>query len=344
MRFPAVEDIPDIDTKRVNIKTLDPLLNTIVENTRFALRHRHNFKVMPPLYFESELIALLRTQLTLFAVTHKSIRILLRRAYREPDKRLVSDAASLVREQIEKLYVVALLLDNPARWIRRHLRHAFKSDVEEFLLSVDEFSSSPRLQELITKQFPEFLKSGQRPKVPGKKTITIISDFAYRTLRHHLTSSGPDPTWFKDHIKRRKKKSNQELRTYIRDYFDFPTPGRAIRLIRRKRIKPFLLRWYKEYSFICQYTHVGEAKSMIAVMSEFKDWRHAEMVDIYAQKLAGKLIFTNHAAAASACAIIIAALVDDYGTETEVQDYWRELYTRALPAKVLWNIYIKDLF
>jgi hypothetical protein len=84
IKFPTVEDIPDIETTKVNIKILDGPLKSIIENTRFALRQRNNFKVMPPSYFESELIALLRTQLELFAITHKSIRILLRRAYREP--------------------------------------------------------------------------------------------------------------------------------------------------------------------------------------------------------------------------------------------------------------------
>ena len=61
---------------------------------------------MPPKRDERDLIALLRMQLDLFAVAHKSIRMLLRKAYREPDKRLISDGASLVREQIEKLLYV----------------------------------------------------------------------------------------------------------------------------------------------------------------------------------------------------------------------------------------------
>jgi hypothetical protein len=89
MKFPAVEDIPEIETSRVDIKKLDPFLYDALDATRFALRHWKNFKVMPPPYDESDLIAMLRTQMDLFAVTHKSIRILLRRAYREPDKRLI---------------------------------------------------------------------------------------------------------------------------------------------------------------------------------------------------------------------------------------------------------------
>ena len=120
MKFPAVEDIPDIpdiETGRVNIKKLDPLLYDAVESMRFAVRQRNNFKIKSD--YERELITFLRTQLRLFAITHKSIRILLRRAYREPDKTLIADAASLVREQIEKLFIGALALEDPHRWIRQ---------------------------------------------------------------------------------------------------------------------------------------------------------------------------------------------------------------------------------
>ena|SRR6266540_5961698 len=76
IKFPTVEDIPDIETSNVNIKILDSLLYGATESTRFALRHLNNFKVAPPKRDERDLIALLRMQLELFAVTHKSIRML----------------------------------------------------------------------------------------------------------------------------------------------------------------------------------------------------------------------------------------------------------------------------
>jgi hypothetical protein len=63
MKFPAVEDIPDIETSRVDIKKLDPFLYEAVDSTRFALRHWKNFKARPPVRDEADLISLLRTQL-----------------------------------------------------------------------------------------------------------------------------------------------------------------------------------------------------------------------------------------------------------------------------------------
>jgi hypothetical protein len=45
-----------------------------------------------------------------FLTTHKSIRLLLREAQTDPD--YASDAMSLVREQVEKVFVIALILDD----------------------------------------------------------------------------------------------------------------------------------------------------------------------------------------------------------------------------------------
>jgi|GEM_PF-5810675 len=343
-KFPIVEDIPDIESSRVNIKILDPLLYSATQSTQFALRHLNNFKVIPPQRDEKDLIAFLRMQLELFAVTHKSIRALLRKAYREPDKRLISDGASLVREQIEKVFICALVLDNPTKWIKQYMRNALKNDLVEYLVELEEHRENPRLDDLLHTQYPAYLKAGQRPKVPGQKRVTLVSDFAMRAMRHHLEVGGPDPKWFKDAIaKRKKKKRKQELRNYVKDYFDFPTPGVAIRKTKKRKIKPFLYRWYKEYSFVCQYSHVALGKGMISTLAEFKDWKHAELLEQYAQKLSGRILFMSHIATASACAIIAASLVNSYGSKHELREYWEHLYTRALPAKAFWNLYVKEI-
>ena len=88
----------------------------------------------------------------LFAVTHKSIRMLLRKANREPDKRLISDGALLVREQIEKLFVCVLVLDNPTKWMNQYMRNALKNDLVEYLVELAEHSETPRLNDLLNNQ------------------------------------------------------------------------------------------------------------------------------------------------------------------------------------------------
>jgi hypothetical protein len=104
--------------------------------------------------------------------------MLLRKASREPDKRLISDGASLVREQIEKLFICVLVLDNPTKWMEQYMRNALTNDLVEYLVELAEHSETPRLNDLLNNQYPTYPKAGQRPKVPGQKRFTLVSDFA----------------------------------------------------------------------------------------------------------------------------------------------------------------------
>jgi len=203
-----------------------------------------------------------------------------------------------------------------------------------------------RYQENLLNRYPDYLKAGQRLRVPGRrKKTTIVLDFALRALRHQLEIGGPDPKWFKDTMRRCKTKwrRKQDLRTYIENYFDFPTPGNVIRLTLDPKLNLFLRRWHKEYSFICQYTHVALGKGMIVTLSEFKSREAGERLESYGRALAGRVLFTSHSATASACAFAVAALRNTYGAKSYVKDHWNELHTRALPAKAFWSLYIKDL-
>lgn len=110
-----------------------------------------------------------------------------------------------------------------------------------------------------------------------------------------------------------------------------------------KTLDPLLYSAIETTTFICQYSHVALGKGMMATLSESKHQGSAEMVDNYGQKLAARILFTSHSAAASTCAVIVETLVNTYGAKSEVRDYWKQLHTRALPAKAFWNLHIKQL-
>jgi hypothetical protein len=340
MPYSPVEDIPDIETSSVNIKKRDPLLYEVIESTRFALRHRYNFKKRTT--EESTLIAILRSQLLLYKTTHKSIRLVLRHAYREKDYTVVPDASSLLREQVEKIYIIALFLDNPAKWVQRYFRSAWRTDFEGYCLELEEYGEIERHKEFLGKHYPEYLSRTQRIRI-GKVTETIVSDFARRALKYKWENPGDErPAWFVQAQKRKKKKFNR-LRDYIRDYFEFPTPGRAASMIKNKLLKSFLYRWHKEYSSICQYSHVAFGKMTIPVISEFKDMDHAEKLAINGKRLAEKTVFMSHIAAATACALVVNSLKNTYGAKAELREFWEGLYMTSLPGKAFWNMYIKKL-
>lgn len=338
MRYKPVEDVPGIENSALDAKELDPMMYGVIEAVRFALKHRDNFK--KDVAGQSELISILRSQLLLYKTTHKSLRVVLARAYEDEDYALIPDATSLVREQIEKIYVISLFLDNPRKWILQYSRTAWKNDYEKYRLETEEYGGIQRHQEFLTKHFPIFLNKTQKIRI-GNKTEIIVSDFAKRALQHRWDNPGDEkPAWFVNAQKRKKKKSNK-LRNYVRNYFDFPTPGRAAAAISGKQLKHFLYRWYKDYSNVCEYSHVLFGKILIPTMSEHKDWQHAEKTEYTGKRLAEQTVFWSFISTAASCALVVQALKNPYGSEKLVEDFWKVLYGSSLAAKGYWEMYIK---
>jgi hypothetical protein len=333
MPYSKVEDIPGIESSSVNIRKTDALMSEMINSTKFALKHRYNFN--KKIAEESQLISFLNGQLLLYRTTHRSIRLLLAHAYRKKDYTVVPDAASLVREQVEKIYMVALVLSNPHKWIKQYLRNAWRSDYERFLLEIEEHGDNPRYEEFLQKHYPEFLTKGQRPPVGRGKPKTIVSDYAKRVVTYVWNNpAGKNPSWFKP---------KKAIRNYVRDYFEFPTPGKATGELKDRNLKRFLYRWHKEYSFISQYSHVTLEKVTIPMMNEYKDISHTEKVKINGVQLSERTVFTSHIAAATSCALILSALKQTYGAKNTLKEFWAELYGSSLLGKAFWNMYVKGL-
>jgi hypothetical protein len=120
----------DIDLKgRIDARIVDGKMETLLADTRFALRQQSH------LY--PELITLGRDILSLFVITHQSIRVLIGQEKRHP--LLFVDAGSLCREQVEKLYALALIMNDPEPWIRQYLRNDWKAMYEHHLREHDEY-------------------------------------------------------------------------------------------------------------------------------------------------------------------------------------------------------------
>jgi hypothetical protein len=148
--------------------------------------------------------------------------------------------------------------------------------------------------------------------------------------------------WFVNAQKNNRRKFKR-LRDYIRYYFEFPTPGKAAATMENKALREFLFRWHKEYSSICEYTHVAFGKLVIPTMSEFKDVDHTDRTEINGRKLAERTVFLSHIAAATSCALVVNAMRNSYGAKILLRDYWKILYETSLPANVFWNMYIRKI-
>jgi hypothetical protein len=323
---------------RVDFRKLNPLMYEILTNLGIALNHRHNFKKTPK--DESELLNFLKHQLIIYGSTHNSIHTLIKHAIRQRYLPAVADAASLVREQIEKVFIIALVLSDPHHWIKQALRGSFRTDYEDYLLQLDEHSNNPRYQEFLLNEYPKYFEKLQRfPRSRGRKE-TIISDYSRRVLEYNWENPrGRNPPWFKP-IPRVKVRN---VREYIKYYFEFPTPGKAATLITNKEIRKFLFRWHKDYSYICQYSHVAMGKSLLPVLNRIKHRDVAIQTKDIARNLMERIIIMSFTSTASSCTFIVSKLRDSYGAKPLLKEFWAELDAFALLSRAYWNMYPKKI-
>ena len=215
MPYDPVEDIPNIETFAFDVRKVHPLMRQTVTTTRIALNHAGNFKKR--MIYEKELRSYLRNQLLIGMTTDVNILTLLRSNIRRDFPPAVVDAASLTREQIEKVFSIALVLSNPHKWIRQEIRGGWRHAFEAYLLAVEEHGENPRYEQYLQKDYLNYLANQQRPP-QGRETL--VSDFARRALEYYWKNpgGGRNPSWFK---------KKQALRNYVHEYFEFPTPGKV---------------------------------------------------------------------------------------------------------------------
>lgn len=329
MPYQRVEDIHNLETLQFDFRKINPLMHEVITTTRIALAQPYNLKKR--VKYEGELCSYLRNQLLLHSTTHASIHVLMKFFHQKDSYPAIVDAASLSREQIERIFSIALVVRNPHRWVRQELRGAWRKNLETYLLALEEHGANPRYERYLNKDFVEYLKQGQRP--PYGERETLISDLARRTLTEYWKNPGAkNPPWFK---------KKQSIRNYVADYFQFPTPGKAVTYIQGKSIRRFLYRWHKEYSYFSQFTHLGLEKSMIPFMSESRNFWVRKNLDVAAQLLMERIFFTSFTAAASSCTLILERVRDSYGARPYLIEFWKELYESSLFSKAVWNIYPK---
>lgn len=159
MHYDPVEDIPGIETLYADFKKLNPLMYELITTTRIALNHRYNVRIRSR--YQSELRTHLRSHLQIFGTTHQSIHTLIRFVLRRRYYPSVVDAASLAREQIEKIYNIALVLTDPYRWLKHGLRGNWRKDYELYLLALAEQGQNPRYEKYLEQDYVEYLKKLQ---------------------------------------------------------------------------------------------------------------------------------------------------------------------------------------
>jgi hypothetical protein len=335
--YAAVEDIPNLHKKMLSGRKTDHQMRELLDFTRYCLKHPSNLKT--PSDFKLPTSEVLTNQLYMFSVTHYSIRVIVAAAIKSTHFPLVADALSLAREQVEKVFIVATLLDNPNTAFRQYWRSSWKAEYEKYLLEQEEHNENDRFEEFLKDTTPKRLERMRRD--PVRKDV-LISNYARRVLNYHWNNpGGKNPTWFKV-PKSKDKPKNVFL--YVRDYFEFATPGRGMKRIQDPALRRFLFRWHKEYVDLSQYTHVTLRKAAFAQMLKRKDMASEQPIKDYSIEHAIRAINTSYTAAATACLLVVNGVTNDYGAKNETKALWEKMIQFSLFSKALWKMYVEKLF
>jgi len=132
-------------------------------------------------------------------------------------------------------------------------------------------------------------------------------------------------------------------RDELDDYFEFPAPGKALRHIHDLKTKQLLIRWYKDYQYLCTYSHVGFGKLVAQGFSNIKSKRGGEGAEAYSEQESGYATFVSLTAIACVCTMILPFLKEDYGAIDHLKDFWDYISNKSLLSKAYWNLYAKEI-
>ncbi len=270
-----------------------------------------------------------------FLWTHKSIRLLMKN--REENPAGMADAMSLAREQVEKVYTVALLLEDPERWTERYLKDAWRNDYERHLIEAHERNTLERYENYLNKHSDGLHKERLSLGITDEEEEFVEWRFENPP---GAPKSSPLPS---------------RLRAARETMASFPTPAGVVREISDPDLKVALVRLYREYGYLCGYSHSGFRKLLPAYAEaemELSPAQKEKIVDTeYAQS-----IMLSYLSAAFACAEAAtrklargpgggsgAAPVADAELLVKLSDLWDELAGASLIGRALYTMRVRGV-
>lgn len=274
--------------------------------------------------------ALMADMLCQFLGTHESIRLLMK--HREANPRGIADAMSLAREQIEKVYVVSLLLENPEEWTARYVKDAWRKSYERHLLDADERSGLARHKKFFDQQANSL--DNERKELGITDEEKKVVEIRYRDVPGCPRTKITDPA----------------LKAAEGTIADFPTPMTVIRQVADRQLKLALGRWYREYGHFSGYSHSGFYKLMPGFIEgnmKLTSSQKEKVIDTeYAQSIMVSYLAIGMACVEAATRNLPrgpagssgAARVADFDLLVKLSDLWELLEWCSLVGRALYEM------
>jgi hypothetical protein len=330
-RFQPIEDIPDIESLEIDAPELDTQMRKVLGSIRYALRNS---------ILKRETKSFFVDLLKVFSTSHTIIREIIALSIKHDYRPFIADALSLTREQVEKLYVAALFLEDEDKWFIQYSRNSWRKKYEEYLLELELNEGNERLEDYLTVHYPKVLELTRYLYFPGRKPKLIVSVKAMKMVKYNYD--------FPRIPKKDKQTGKTNWPKYFDDkklekYFKFPTPGASLGYFRDPKTKELLTRWHKDYQYLCNYTHIGFGKLLIQAFSNNKSMRGGEVLEWHSEIEQGYSIFISHTAIACVCTMLVPFLKEDYGAVDHLKDFWKIISNSSLLSKGYWNLYARDV-
>lgn len=303
----------DIDlSKDYNYSEADGVMEPAVNLTISALEDKEALDIN----FRALCVDLLKV----FLSTHRSIKLLLSKE--KDDPYLGPDALSLTREQIEKVFAVALMSEDPARWSRVYLEHSWRTVFERYLFEREEQGGLTRFKSYLAHVDPKIESMRQRLGISEDVRDAVEHDFLKRYGATHMLP---------------KRVPGIKLPPQP------PSPNKVLGEVSAPQ-QPYLKRWYREYQFFCDFTHCGMSKlEAVHLFDRSSRFSTGQKEDYYAKEI-DNAIAVSYVAAASACAELHKLLATtDIDRINKVMDFWDFLRPRILLAKPMWDLRARDI-
>jgi hypothetical protein len=309
----------DIGSGTMNVHDLNEGMSTVSNRIMFALDKLTSL--------DDEFRLTLRFLIKSYLTTHECILVILRNKNeekfdgdegRETNLLYGPDAMSLVREQIEKVFIVSLLCSDPIKWSSAYLRDDWRRLYENQLHQKGETINLERFREFNDKIAPDLLE-----KIRQREGITDLQ---------------------KEWVEFKFSSPNQPLPQHLQGtkIEKFPMPHETIRYFTGRDQEECLTKFYREYKFISGYTHSGHLKLQMLMMSDrlFRNTFTAEEKNDYFQKqILGPSVALSFVSSLTACTEVI-----DHFLKSELEItagtilQWNKLKGYSLFAKAIWDL------
>jgi hypothetical protein len=245
--------------------------------------------------------------------THASIRDLLRHETKKP---MSIDAMPLVRTQLESLYAICLIVEDPT-YLSVYLKDSWKKLYKRFLLQREECRHLPR--------FTEYLNVRALPNLNAMAALAGVSKDEITTIDCDELGQIPVAGFVPKRIPQ------------------FPTPKVVIRLIKEMNRNRMLMRLYPEYQFLCSFVHVSPHPSMFKVMLDDRApfgnlFTSSQVEHMFQNEIAGQALYIDLISVAQGCAEVLTLYRADLDLLKTVEEAWKLVCDHSLLGQIVWEM------